>query len=98
MVELRLGDVGHDTTILSSVMPAKAGIQPRTTSEYLLDRPLSRTMTTVGSRHHLAERGHFESFQIVGDLARDESRGDRSAVVVQDRDQPHRVDAEFIDD
>ena len=28
----------------------------------------------------------------------DEARGDRRAVVVQDRHQPHRIDAAFVDD
>ena len=35
---------------------------------------------------------------MVADGARDEARGDRGAVVMQDRHQPHRIDAAFIDD
>jgi hypothetical protein len=36
--------------------------------------------------------------EVVADRVGDEARGDRRAVVVQDRHQPHRIDAAFVDD
>ena len=35
---------------------------------------------------------------MIADGLGDEARGDRRAVVMQDRHQPHRVDAAFVDD
>ena len=35
---------------------------------------------------------------MVADRARDEARGDRGAVIVQDRHQAYRIDAVFVDD
>ena len=49
------------------------------------------------SPHH-PQRRNLQRIQILPDRARDEPRGDRGAVVVQDRHQAHRVDAAFVDD
>src|SRR5262245_63963432 len=40
------------------------------------------------SRHHLAQGGDLERIEMVADRARDEARGDRGAVIMQDRHQP----------
>jgi hypothetical protein len=35
---------------------------------------------------------------VVADGAGDEARGDRRAIIMQDRDQPNRIDAVLVDD
>src|SRR4051812_22672233 len=54
--------------------------------------------SNVQSRHHLAQRGDLELILVVANRFGDEACGDRRAVVVQDRYQPHRVDAILVDD
>src|SRR5262245_5937097 len=49
-------------------------------------------------RTDLAQRRHLERVEVIADGARNEARGDRGTVVVQDRHQPHRVDVAFVDD
>src|SRR5947208_16325260 len=50
------------------------------------------------SRHHLAQGSDLERVEMVADRVRNEARGDRRAVVMQDRHQADRVDAAFVDD
>src|SRR5258708_35107436 len=50
------------------------------------------------SRHHLAQGSDLERVEMVADRARNEARGDRRAVVMQDRHQADRVDAALVDD
>src|SRR5471032_361165 len=50
------------------------------------------------SRLYLAQRGHLELILMISDGAGDETRGDRRAVVVQDRHQPDRIDTVLVDD
>src|SRR3954465_12666 len=46
----------------------------------------------LSSRLYLAlQRRHLELILVVADGAGDEARGDRRAVIMQDRYQPHRV-------
>src|SRR5436190_24028331 len=49
-------------------------------------------------RHRLAQRGDLEVILMVADRACDEACGDRGAVIVHDRHQPHRIDAVLVDD
>src|SRR5437868_3147038 len=49
-------------------------------------------------RHRLAQRGDLEMVLVVADGGGDEARSDRRAVIVQDRHQPHRIDAVLVDD
>src|SRR2546430_10170249 len=50
------------------------------------------------SRYHLAQGSDLERVEMVADRVRNEARGDRRAVVMQDRHQADRVDAAFVDD
>src|SRR5262249_15565342 len=42
--------------------------------------------------------GDLERVEMIADGARDEARGDRGPVVMQDRDQPDGIDAALVDD
>src|SRR5258708_31193030 len=64
------------------------GIKPGMTPERLIDR----------SCLYLAERGDLELVLMVANGAGDEAGGDRGAVIMADRHQPHRIDAVLLDD
>ena len=51
----------------------------------------------IGHELHL-HRLHLQLVEMVADRLGDEAGGDRRAVVMQDRHQPHRIDAAFVDD
>ena len=87
---------------------AAAGAQRRDRALVVAVGVAERVLRQVGVvEFRLGEIGHDDTFRSgvtfssstwspIG--AGDETRGDRRAVVVQDRHQPHRIDAAFVDD
>src|SRR5580658_10426860 len=57
-----------------------------------------RPMSVVRSRYHFPQRSYLELIQVIPDGLGDEARGNRRAVVMHDRNQPHWIDAELVDD
>src|SRR5580704_2449254 len=57
-----------------------------------------RPMSVVRSRYDFPQRSYLELIQVIADGLADEARRDRRAVVMHDRNQPHRIDAELVDD
>src|ERR1700730_4593738 len=55
-----------------------------------------RPMSVVRSRYHFPQRSYLELIQVIPDGLGDETRGDRRAVVMHDRNQPHRIDAAIV--
>src|SRR5581483_1935402 len=74
-----------------------------TTNEVNHDAMLAKSrgnpFTARSSRHLAAvDAHHVHGLQAFGDLAGDEPRGDRRAVVMQDGHELGRVDAELVND
>src|SRR5580700_10556326 len=59
---------------------------------------LRRLSSVVRSRYHFPQRSYLELIQVIPDGLGDEARRDRRAVVMHDRKQPARIDAELVDD
>src|SRR4051794_14699013 len=58
----------------------------------------SVTAIVAALRTHLPQRCDFQGVKMIADRACDKARGDRCAVVMQDRYEPHRIDIAFVDD
>src|ERR1700730_11308701 len=57
-----------------------------------------RLSSVVRSRHDFPQRSYLELIQVIPDGLGDEARRYRRAVVMQDWNEPHRIDAELVDD
>src|SRR6266536_3280691 len=78
--------------------PSPAGRRPSAAGQAERNHRAAGRSNRDGLRHRLAQRGDLQMVLMVADGVGDEARGDRRAVIVQDRHQPHRIDAVLVDD
>src|SRR4051812_11543924 len=58
----------------------------------------SVTAIVAALRNHLPQRRDFQGVKMIADRACDKACGDRCAIVMQDRYEPHRIDIAFVHD
>ena len=101
-LEAGLDDRGGDRVV------AAAGAQRRDRAFVVAARVAERVLRQrgmmefrlgdIGHDIDLAQRRDVERVEMLADRVGDEARGDRRAVVVQDRHQARRIDAAFVDE